>query len=95
MPGLWQGYFDGEDKPSWLDHDHAVSEPEAPAYGQPIGVMLDQLRERLRTAPDTVRQEVSQLAMRYMESDDEDSASRLLRAIEALLDEHDGHSTTR
>ena len=99
VPGLWQGYFDGERKPDWLDHDHTApapnTEPGPPAQARSIGEVLDQLRERLRAAPAEVRQEVNQLVMRYMESDDEDSASRLLRAIEALLDEHDGHSTTR
>jgi len=63
------------------------TEPGPPIRAQSIGEVLDQLRERLRAAPDDVRHEVNQLVMRYMESDDEASASRRLRAIEALLDE--------
>lgn len=88
---------------NWLDHDHDATGAGA---GDDVGAevlsrtrsireMLDQLRERLRAAPDEVRHEVNQLVMRYMDSDDEDSASRLLRAIEALLDEHDGHTAAR
>ena len=30
VPGLWQGYFDGESKPPWLENDHLAKEPSAP-----------------------------------------------------------------
>ena len=48
---------------------------------------LDNLRQRVHTAPENIRHDASQLIMKYLESDDEASSSRLLHAIEALLNE--------
>ncbi len=61
--------------------------------GEPISISLteylENLRQRVHTAPESIRHDASQLIMKYLESDDEGSSSRLLHAIEALLNEEE------